>query len=282
MSWPCRRLLGEPTRRWSPWTCSSPRSAPVLGCGAPLAAGGGLGEAARCGPRPPGRWWWRRAGDRRLPGVLSHAGQGGFRAWGYPDLGSKGERWREGWCSCVPTHPRVALREGTQSHGHQHPPVAHSWEQRPAGVADGGPHPRFTRTPSPSGAGQAHDGDTVPPLRLHKTRAVAWDMQMHILLLPLGGNPPTRPALIQLQLIGSCLRGFNFTGCRQNGFILPRVPMGTQGTAACRYGTGQGLTQKQHIWPQKEALWGQMVETPQISGSCSKLPGPVSAGVSLA
>lgn len=174
------------------------------------------------------------------------------------------------------------MREGTQSHGHQHPPVAHSWEQRPAGVADGGPHPRFTRTPSPSGAGQAHDGDTVPPLRLHKTRAVAWDMQMHILLLPLGGNPPTRPALIQLQLIGSCLRGFNFTGCRQNGFILPRVPMGTQGTAACRYGTGQGLTQKQHVWPQNEALWGQMVETPQISSSCSKLPGPVSAGVSLA
>lgn len=141
---------------------------------------------------------------------------------------------------------------------------------------------RWWSSPSPSGAGQAHDGDTVPPLRLHKTRAVAWDMQMHILLLPLGGNPPTRPALIQLQLIGSCLRGFNFTGCRQNGFILPRVPMGTQGTAACRYGTGQGLTQKQHIWPQKEALWGQMVETPQISGSCSKLPGPVSAGVSLA
>lgn len=108
MSWPCRRLLGEPTRWWSPWTCSSPRSAPVLGCGAPLAAGGGLGEAARCGPRPPGRWWWRRAGDRRLPGVLSHAGRGGFRAWGYPDLGSKGERWREGCCSCAPMRPHAS------------------------------------------------------------------------------------------------------------------------------------------------------------------------------
>lgn len=208
------------------------------------------------------------------------SGHGVTRTWGAKGRG--GVRAAARVPPCVPTRPRVALSEGTRSHGHQHPPVAHPWEQRPAGVADGGPHPCFTRTPSPSGAGQAHDGDMEPPLWLHKTRAVAWDMHMHILLLPLGGNPPTRPALIQLQLIGSCLRGFNFTGCKQNGFILPRVPMGTQGTAACRYGPGQGLTQKQHVWPQKEALWGQMVETPKISGSCSKLPGPVSAGVSLA
>lgn len=34
----------------------------------------------------------------------------------------------------------------------------------------------------------------------------------HILLLPLGGNPPPRPPLIQLQLIGNGTISFNLLG----------------------------------------------------------------------
>lgn len=94
-----------------------------FGVRGPPAAGGGRGEAARCGPRPPGRWWWHRAGDRRLPGVLSHAGRGGFRAWGYPDLGSKGERWHEGWCSCVPVRPHASPCDTERGDMESRPPA---------------------------------------------------------------------------------------------------------------------------------------------------------------
>lgn len=51
------------------------------------------------------------------------SGHGVTRTWGAKGRG--GMRAGARVSPCVPTHPRVALSEGTRSHGHQHPPIAH-------------------------------------------------------------------------------------------------------------------------------------------------------------
>lgn len=149
---------------WATWRCRGLADV----CSGSRPGGGALGLAQApaqlrfWGARPP---WQREEGWGKQLGVVPvprgggggvglgtggsqgscptpagvDSGHGVTRTWGAKGRG--GVRAGARVSPCVPTRPRVALREGTQSHGHQHPPVAHSWEQRPAGVADGGPHP---------------------------------------------------------------------------------------------------------------------------------------------